>query len=139
MWKRISLWEQKFLNIGSSFILIKSVLSSTPLHVLKFIGAPHMVFLRIHKLFNRFFGAQQMISRRFIGILGKIIAFLTQREDWVLGALRMSQKLLLCNFNGNFGHLNELDAHCLKINIAKGSTAFRWHGNAVNSISGKDL
>lgn len=43
------------LSVGGRLQLIKSVLSSMPLHILQIMGAPKYLFAKIERLVSRFF------------------------------------------------------------------------------------
>lgn len=90
---RISGWEKKYLAHGGRLTLIKSVLSSMPLHLLQVMSAPKNVIERIERLFLDFFGALQMIEGRFTGLGGKIIVFPWMKVVLVLDQLKIPLKL----------------------------------------------
>ncbi|GAV67189.1 hypothetical protein CFOL_v3_10698 [Cephalotus follicularis] len=60
---RIQNWKCKLLSFGGKLTLIKSVLSSMPIHVFSLLKVPKMVSNRIQKLFANFLWNSQGNSR----------------------------------------------------------------------------
>ncbi|KAL0447830.1 UNVERIFIED_CONTAM: hypothetical protein Slati_1910900 [Sesamum latifolium] len=52
---KIAGWEKKVLSYGGRLLLIQSVLSSIPIHLLYVLKPPKGILLRIERLFNNFF------------------------------------------------------------------------------------
>lgn len=53
--KRLMGWEHKLLSAGGRLTLIRSVLTSMPIHLIKTINCPVTIQSKIEKLFNAFF------------------------------------------------------------------------------------
>ena len=53
---RLSAWKSRFLSFGGRLTLLKSVLTSLPVHAISFLKAPSSIISSIESLYNFFFG-----------------------------------------------------------------------------------
>ncbi|KAH0713632.1 hypothetical protein KY289_009591 [Solanum tuberosum] len=61
--RRISLWQNRLLSFGSSYVLISHVLQSMPIYVLSAMNPPTCVINQLHRIFAKFFWANTVGSK----------------------------------------------------------------------------
>ncbi|XP_022870779.1 uncharacterized protein LOC111390020 [Olea europaea var. sylvestris] len=83
---RISGWASRLLSPGGRITLLRSVLSSIPLHLLQIMQPPKAVLKKLESIFARFLWDSKDV---YIGGVGRRFAFLLMREASALGDYKM--------------------------------------------------
>jgi len=80
-------WKSKYLSFGGRLVLLKSVLSSLPVHFLSFFKAPTCFISSIESLFNFFWGEGGRVRKlgKSLGLIGKLYVLKKRMVVWGFG------------------------------------------------------